>query len=864
MISVPFSIVESNAISRISQPVSIGFPFVKSAVLTDTKLAIRSKDGQLVSCQISPLTFWHDGSVKWAIIDFIVDITSNETLLLNLTDSFSDQDISSDQRKIYLVEKNKQLEINTGLETFTIGTSQGELLSIVSSALSQNESKSESFYIQLTNSKNKQYKAVIDNVCVDLIEASTHRKSLTINGCFVDVNEQRSELLFESTLTFFANTSYIKVEFTLHNPRAAKHPGGLWDLGDESSILFKSLSVNIPVDSNASVNIYDHISNKAIACGQNTFLKQLSSGGVNWNSPVHKNAAGKVEIEKNGFVINSDNDEHEGMRISPAFSVKNTKNTISVYIEKFWQNFPKAISKQNESLNIALFPEGNFELQGGEKKSHSLWIDFKSTNENFNWLDKPLTVIIEPQYIELTGAFDFFKSSFKSDEISAIIDKGIHGTRNFFEKREAVDEYGWRNFGDLYADHETQGYAGDDIFVSHYNNQYDPIYGFVYQYLASGNSNYFELANDLTKHVADIDIYHTVNDKDEYNGGFFWHTDHYLDASTCTHRTFSKNHQAAYEGYTSGGGPGGQHCYTTGLKSHYLLTGNKNAKKAVLQLADWITYSFEGSNSFLAKLFAIKQSGNHGVKDHILEQYPMDRGTGHYIIALLDAYDLTQKQNYLARAFKIITNTFHPNDNISLRGFDNIEATWFYTVFLQSVGRFLLVKERMNQLDNDFYYARDAMLHYADWMLKNELPYLEQVDKLEFPNTTWAGQDLRKVGIFYMANYYSPIKNALFLEKAAYFNQHIVNTLQNDANNDYTRILVLLMQNIGFANFYQYSASQNEFENIRKHTEPVKIKKGMKICALLFTELSRLSIKNELKWLSLRSAKVAKLLGNKG
>ncbi|PKG81305.1 hypothetical protein CXF85_17660 [Colwellia sp. 75C3] len=861
MISVPFSLVESHSVSRTSQPVSIGFPFVMGTVSTDTKLAIQYQDNQLVSCQISPSTFWHDGSVKWAMIDFIVDITSNETLLLTLTDNFSDEGISSQQSQINVLDNNKKLEVNTGLDSFYIDTSEGELLSIVSSKLGKKGS--EPLSIQLTNSKNEEYKAIIDDVCIGLIEEATHRKNLTINGSFVDKNKEKSELKFESTLTFFANTSYIKVELTLHNPQAAKHPGALWDLGDEGSILFKSLSVNIPVDSNSSVDIYDHVSNKTIPCGQNAFLKQLSSGGVNWNSPVHKDAAGDIGFEKNGFVINSANDEHEGMRISPSFSVKNSEDTTSVYIEKFWQNFPKAISKQSDSLTVALFPEGNFELQGGEKKSHSVWIDFKSTAQNFNWLDKPLTVIIEPQYIEKTGAFDFFKSCVKQDELSAIIEKGIHGPSNFYEKREAVDEYGWRNFGDLYADHETKGYAGDDIFVSHYNNQYDPIYGFVYQYLATGNPSYFELANDLSKHVADIDIYHTVDDKDEYNGGLFWHTDHYLDASTCTHRTFSKNHQAAYEDYSSGGGPGVQHCYTTGLKSHYLLTGNEKAKKAVLQLADWITFSFEGSNSFLAKLFAIKQSGNHGVKDHLLGRYPLDRGTGHYIIALLDAFDLTQKEDYLARSFKVISNTFHPNDDISLRDFGNIEATWFYTVFLQSVGRFLLVKERIKQLDDDFYYARDAMLHYADWMLNNELPYLEQVDKLEFPNTTWAGQDLRKVGIFYMANYYSSVKNDKFLNKADYFYQHIIDMLQSDTNNDYTRILVLLMQNIGFANFYQHSASQNEFERIREYTKPVKTNKGMKICALLFKELSRLSINNELKWLSLRSVKVAKLLGNK-
>jgi hypothetical protein len=428
VISVPFSLVESNSVSRTAQPVSIGFPFVTGTVTTDTKLAIQCQDGQFKSCQISPSTFWHDGSVKWAMIDFIVDITSNETLLLTLTDDFSDEDISSHQSQIKVLANNKQLEINTGVETFCIGTSQDELFSIASSVFSQNESKknSKNISIQLLDSKDEKYQAVIDNVCTNLTEEAMHRKSLTIHGSFVDENGnestkengKKSALKFESVLTFYANTTYIKVDFTLHNPQAAKHPGGLWDLGDEGSILFKSLSVNIPVDSNASVNIYDHVSNEAITCGKNTILKQFSSGGVNWDSPVHKDAAGNIDIEKNGFVINSDNDEQEGMRISPAFSVQNSEDTTSVYIEKFWQNFPKAISKQNESLNIELFPEGNFELQGGEKKSHSVWIDFKSTGQKFNWVDKPLTVIIEPEYIEKTAAFDFFKSCVKPDELS--------------------------------------------------------------------------------------------------------------------------------------------------------------------------------------------------------------------------------------------------------------------------------------------------------------------------------------------------------------------------------------------------------------------------------------------------------------
>ena len=76
--------------------------------------------------------------------------------------------------------------------------------------------------------------------------------------------------------------------------------------------------------------------------------------------------------------------------------------------------------------------------------------------------------------------------------------------------------------------------------ATEYNNQYDPIYGFLRQFASTGNSQWFELADDLAHHVLDIDIYHSKYDKAEYNGGLFWHTDHYLDAETSSHRSYSK------------------------------------------------------------------------------------------------------------------------------------------------------------------------------------------------------------------------------------------------------------------------------------------------------------------------------------
>ena len=73
--------------------------------------------------------------------------------------------------------------------------------------------------------------------------------------------------------------------------------------------------------------------------------------------------------------------------------------------------------------------------------------------------------------------------------------------------------------------------------------------------------------DDLARHVIDIDIYHTDKDRDEFNGGLFWHTNHYLDAATSTHRTHSREHQKIKPG-GCGGGPGLEHLYTTGLLYH--------------------------------------------------------------------------------------------------------------------------------------------------------------------------------------------------------------------------------------------------------------------------------------------------------
>lgn len=178
-------------------------------------------------------------------------------------------------------------------------------------------------------------------------------------------------------------------------------------------------------------------------------------------------------------------------------------------------------------------------------------------------------------------------------------------------------------------------------------------------------------------------------------------------------------------------------------------------------------------------------------------RYGFDRGVGNYIRALLDSYELTQNMDYIEQVEAIIRNTFGCTDDISERNLENVEYTWFYTVFLQEVIRYLDTKRSIGKLDDDFCYARDALLHYASWMVLNEQPALSGHAKLEYPNDTWIAQDIRKANVLYAAYRYATREREPLLVRAREFRDYVTDALALSETLHFSRIQILLMQNHG-------------------------------------------------------------------
>jgi hypothetical protein len=376
-----------------------------------------------------------------------------------------------------------------------------------------------------------------------------------------------------------------------------------------------------------------------------------------------------------------------------------------------------------------------------------------------------------------------------------LVDEAVNGGSTFFDRREIIDEYGWRNFGDLYADHEAVGWKGKEPLIAHYNNQYDVVYGALVQYVRTGKPRWYQLADDLAKHVIDIDIYHTHEDRSEFNGGMFWHTDHYTDAATATHRTYSKANLGSRSVNEYGGGPSNEHNYTSGLMYYYYMTGNILAREAVQNLADWVI-NLDVCRGGLLGWLDTRPSGRSSATV-ARDYHGPGRGCGNSINALLDAYSITQEIKYLKKAEELIQRCIHPHDNVEGRNLEDIEHRWSYLVFLQVLGKYLDLKTELGNVDHVFAYAQESLLHYARWMLVHEVPYSTILERVEIPSETWPAQDIRKSVVFFLAAKHAeePTRSQ-YRERANFFFDASVQDLLAFPTCRLTRPVVLLMTHV--------------------------------------------------------------------
>jgi YetA-like protein len=803
---IPLLVEERSGLERTSEPVTVGIPLPRGVVFELSQLVLLKDKNQPAPLQVEALSRWFDGSAKWVLLDFQADVEGGGTSKY-LVECRDRPEAIEDQKGIAITESPEFVAIDTGCASFSLGTTTHRPFNrvLVDGRDFVDSAQSE---ICLVDNESREYWPQIRDISVET--RGRLRVTLCARGEFQSPDE-RTFADFISRLSFYANSGLVEMKFTLRNSSSAHHPGGLWDLGDEGSVYFKDLSMRLALSEAAAQKILWTAGPGQPPVEENAprfEIYQDSSGGHNWKSTNHVNRFGKLGSTFRGYRVKAGGVTiQEGKRSNPVVSIRTEDKVISAAIQQFWQNFPKSIDVEDNRLSLRFFPkqfQDIYELQGGEQKTHTAYLLFEGSDADsgsLEWIHDRLAPRTTPSWYSDSKAISYLAPPELSDKgskslksLESLVDSAVTGENTFFHRREIIDEYGWRNFGDLYADHEAIGHTGDRPLVAHYNNQYDVIQGAVIQYFRSGNMHWFELASDLAKHVIDIDIYHTREDRKEFNGGLFWHTQHYTDAATATHRAYSKMGRGDKSRYQAGGGPSSEHNYTTGLLHYYFLSGDLAAKETVKGLADWVINMDRRSEGFLG--FFDRRPRGLSSMTVSADYHGPGRGCGNSINALLDAFVVTRYKNYWDKAEELIRRSIHPNDDIGGRDLDDVEHRWSYTVFLQVLGKYLDLKADMGELDYMYVYAKESLLHYARWMLNHELPYASVLDKVEIPTETWPAQDIRKCNVLKFAAKYSdePLRSKC-LEKADFFFDRCMNDLLEFKTCTLTRPIVLLMTN---------------------------------------------------------------------
>ncbi len=786
------------AIPAKTQPVRVGVPFPEGWLADSSDFHLRDSRGRSIQTQQEVLAHWPDGSIRWLLTDFWNPESEGTTTELTIARQSKAE--GDDSRSIEVSTDDESIVVETGAARFTIDRNVFFPLKRVQivgdEPGDQDAGDQDATVLSLIDEQGQEHVPKIRQY--DVEADGPLRTTLSFRGCFESLHGMR----WRARMSFFAGTGLVEIQFTLHNSTRARHRGGLWDLGDANSTMFQDLTLSVarPFGNNVQNFWRNEPHQEWQEDEADVEIYQDSSGGDNWNGRNHVNAAGTIPTQFRGYQVKWSDRCDRGNRASPVVGATNGEQSVTVSVPEFWQQFPKCISTTKERIEIGLFPgrwNDLFELQGGEQKSHTIWLQFTGDgaeeSSRLEWTHEPIRACCSPTWNESSNTIPFFSAEFmdRDARLKSLMEKALDGERSFFKKRETIDEYGWRNYGDVWADHERTYYSGPhDEPISHYNNQYDVVGGCVTQLMRSGNPIWFDILHPMARHVIDTDIYHTTEDRCVYNGGLFFHTDHYLDAATSSHRAYSVKNSPASSDY--GGGPCNEHNYALGFLYYYYLTGDRDARQTVIDLAEWVISMDDGSQTVLGIVEETPTGRASCTMD--VDYHGPGRGAGNSIQVLMAAWELTQKSEYLSTVQELIQRCIHPKDDIEARSLLDVEIRWSYTVFLTSLGLYLRQMELHGRFDKVYYHARDSLIHYAKWMREHERVYLDHPEILEFPTETWAAQDIRKSNVMFMASQYLGEEEATSMHaRAVQISEKAWEGLLSRDTHDYTRPLALMM-----------------------------------------------------------------------
>lgn len=493
--TVALTVTEPSGVARQSWPVTSGVPFGQGILRDDDSTALLAANGQQLPLQTEVLSRWADGSVRWLLLDFCVNLRPHEkqSLALRYDNSVRRAAVADGVR---VLSSEDSIVLRTGPMQAVLSRSHFRLLDDVRLDRNQDGEFSESE--RITGGQGAGIVLSTPDGETFTADQATAQATVEQNGplraCVrwegQHVSQRGAMFRYVVRIHAFRGQPFLKMHYTFVNDH---QPALMAQI--ESLVLMFTLRDTEQV--------------KYVTDG-----KSSSAGRL-------------VQIDDRSYALDG---RLTGQRARGWIAQGSERAGMAVGVREFWQNWPKGLQQKPGELHIEIcpdFPSGQYDdkpldeecrlyyyLRGGVysfkigvARTHELWATFfpgapdaARLTEFFDATEKPLLAQCAPEYVGTTEAMGRFPPA-DPDRFGGY----DHWMNTFFDRhlvdRDRFREYGMLNNGDWY----------NTNWDSWGNLEYDTSRIWFQQYLRTGDRRYFDRAEQAAQHYIDVDIVHAVN-----------------------------------------------------------------------------------------------------------------------------------------------------------------------------------------------------------------------------------------------------------------------------------------------------------------------------------------------------------------
>ena len=737
------------------EPVTSGVPLPRDLNVTDlSALRLLDAGGQPVAAQFTPLARWGGllsdarRPLRWLLLDFQADLPADGAASYRLVAGSGASPLYPTLR---VTDTLNAVTVDVGDARFTVGRAHGRLAGPrLASLVGRIVAPGGTVY------------TTTGPVTVTVPLSGPMRVSVHVQGAYRDA-DGTSLLHYTSRYWFYAGQPTLRLFHTVENnnlcPLVESEQLDCYDVASGGSVSVADLSLVLSTDLGPDLT-YRAAGDDSQASGDLTgalLLYQDSSGTDDWDtypaltdwdgSPLDTRPRMQSYVSFRGYrttlggTILDGGDQAAGW-----LSVAGDDGAWTVGVRDFWQNFPKALRARPDSMiDIGLFPDEfgpadyAFTLRAGEHKTHEIILatlphSHTSTLLHSLFAQAPPRCYVESGAFEPTALPNWTDDSperaggwpdheqYIAHQLTTSPDHV--GWDEYFDNLpdaiERTDFYGIFDYGDWPIDYEGHK-------VAPLNVKYDNDYGSWLQWARTGDRRWFNLAQALDRHFADVDILHNLHTPRHWGDGIaFGHSYHDEDGFLNPHRNYGGTHPDTAFGMN-------------GLLLTYYLTGYEKAYPSALELADCIEYRLR-NDRHLCAYFPDCTGEGYGLGESDGLYNTGSRPAANSLSIAVAAYRATADPRYLAVADALVDWARAENQPYidGPTGEQDRVRPWMLNLYLRALADYLEMRDEFNLPDT--YGARDSFLAYADWLRTYpwiDLPPVETGPRAAYPYEWW-------------------------------------------------------------------------------------------------------------------------------